>query len=123
MDPAFLRLLIGPLLGVLVPTLDHAQGRIGERDGAVLLDDLVARAHQATSWTTAAQARFDDLAFDMDGIAGEHRALDLEFHAEKRVAGVLHRGLNEKAFSDAVGESTGGNATLNVGLLAQKLQV
>src|SRR5262249_13884538 len=82
----------------LVPSLaglDHAQWRIGQCDGAILLDDAHAGAHQTTAGAAAAQPRLNDFAFGMDCITREDRVLDIELHVEEGKPGVLHCRLHQ----------------------------
>src|SRR3954453_14044036 len=72
------------------PALDHAQRRIGQRHGAVLLHHLIARSHEAATWAIARQASLDHLTFHMDRVAGEYRLFHVELHVQEGEAGVLH---------------------------------
>ena len=74
------------LLGVAA--LHHAKGRVGERGRAVLLHDAHTRADEPPAGPAFRAARLDDFAFGVDRVAGDDRALDRQFHVQKRKAGV-----------------------------------
>src|ERR1700737_5396503 len=83
---------------------DHAQWRVGQGAGAILLDDADAGAHEAAARPAAAQPRLADLALGMDRVAGKDRVLDIELHVQKGQAGVLHRRLHQKTPGKGVDE-------------------
>src|SRR5260370_25681837 len=62
---------------------DHAQWRVGQCDGAVLLDDADAGAHETAVGAAAAAPRFDNFAFGVDRVARGERALARRLHVQK----------------------------------------
>ncbi len=89
----------------------------------MLVDDTVAGADETAAGAALRQARFGHLAFDVDRVAGQHRAFDVQLHVQEGEAGVLHRRLRQQPLGKGVDQRAGRRAALDVALLAQKFEV
>ncbi|MDT4871688.1 hypothetical protein FQZ97_1068300 [compost metagenome] len=59
----------------------------------------------------------------MDGVADEHRPLDIQLHVQEGETHALHRGLGQQTFSEGEHQRARGDAALDRRLLFEELNV